>query len=337
MKTRSFRKVIIPSFALLIGGSLAATVSSTAAWFQYATRAQVAYVGALSHCSKLLKISVDNGQHWGNEYYQTDMASHISGNYLLPITTGPQAKNDSLAHYNKSIGNNEYKTCEKFYSQPDFGRGGVYDTWTIASEGNYSQFTILVKVNDVDGASSSALVNDVYITKIIIEDDSTNGNGSDLSDAIRVHLAITDATQATKYLLFAKNVTETVVGGKLDLNNDGKVDKEIGSFGEQDCIYGVEGAKQYSYTINDVNAVVEDPDNPVSGSNPISLGKTGAGLMKIVVTTWIEGWSLLDHGYSDNYYGETNAAVWDASYYVNKIFNVGIQLGVKSHITDHQN
>ena len=335
MKTSSLRKVIIPSFALLIGGSLAASLTSTLAWFQYATRAQVAYVGALTHCSKLLKISVDGGHTWNNDFYQNDMASHIEGNHLLPITTGPQTKNNSLVHYNKNIGNNQYKTCPKFYSQPDFGRGGNYDTWAIASEENYAQFTIHVKVNDQDGNTSPALVNDLYLTKMVIEDDFANGNGSDLSDAIRVHLAVTDAAQSTKYFLFAKSVEETVVYGTLDLNNDGQIDKDIIAWDGTDCVYGTPNTKQYSYKIDDTSVVVEDPDNPTS-ENPISLGKTGAGLMKIVVTTWIEGWSKLDHGYTDNASGATDTPVWDPAEYVNKKFNVGIRLGVKSHNSDHQ-
>ena len=333
MKTTSLRKIVIPSFALLIGGALAASISSTVAWFQYATKAQVAYVGALSHCSKLLKISVDNGNTWGNDYYQNDMASHISGNHLLPITTGPQAKNESLVHYNKDLGNGESKTCPKFYSQPDFGRGANYSNWSIAAEDHYAQFTILVKVNDQDGNTSPTLMNDVYLTKVVIEDDSTNGTGSDLSDAVRVHIAVSDATNATKFLLFAKSVEETVVGGTLDLNNDGKIDKDLDSWGEQDCMYGVNG-KQYSYTVNDTDAITEDPNNP--SANAISLGKTGAGLMRITVTTWIEGWSKLDHGFTDNASGATDTTIWDPAEYVNKKFNVGIRLGVKSHDTDHQ-
>ena len=84
MKSRNLRNVLIPSFALLIGGSLVASITSTVAWFQYATRAQVAYVEAVSHCSKLLKISVDDGLNWGNDFYSNDMASHIEGNHLLP-------------------------------------------------------------------------------------------------------------------------------------------------------------------------------------------------------------------------------------------------------------
>ena len=336
MKTSSLRKVIIPSLALLIGGALAASVTSTLAWFQYATTARVAYVGAVSHCSKLLKISVDGGTTWGNNFFQNDMANHIEGNHLLPITSGPLAKNEPLTYYNKDLGNNQTKNCVQFYSQPDYGKGGDYSHWSLASDSNYAQFTIHVKVNDVDGNTSAPLVNDVYLTKLLIEDDSANGTGSDLSDAVRVHLSVTDATFATKHLLFAKSVTRTVVGGKLDLNNDGQLDKDIIAWDGSDCVYGVTYPYQESYTVNDTDAVVEDPDNP-TGANPISLGKTGAGVMKIVVTTWIEGWSKLDHGYTDNASGATDTAVWDPAEYVNKVFNVGIRLGVKSHDSDHQN
>ena len=86
MKTSSLRKVIIPSFALLIGGALAASVTSTLAWFQYATTARVAYVGAVCHSTKLLKISIGHGDSWsswGNDFYQNDTISHIEGNHLL--------------------------------------------------------------------------------------------------------------------------------------------------------------------------------------------------------------------------------------------------------------
>ncbi len=317
MKTPILKKIIIPSFVLLIGGSLAGTVSSTVAWFQYATRAQVAYVGALSHCSKLLKISVDDGEHWANDYYQNDMASHIQGNRLNPITTGVQLKNAAL---------------DKFYKQPEFGIGGTYDHWLEADSSNYARFEILVKSVDVDGVNTETrLENDVYINKMIIEDDASNGIGSDLSDSIRVHLAVTGST-GTSNFLFAKSVTETVVGGKLDLNNDGNPDKSLDSWGTEDCVYGVEGGKQTSYKIDDTTVVVEDPDNSVTG---ISIGKTGATDMKIVVTTWIEGWSKLDHGLAGNANGATDTPIWDPVSYINKKFNVGIRLDVKSHDSDH--
>ena len=191
MKTPILKKIIIPSFVLLIGGSLAGTVSSTVAWFQYATRAQVAYVGGLSHCSSLLQISVDDGAHWGNDYYQNDMASHIQGNKLNPITTGVQLKNAAL---------------DKFYKQPEFGIGGTYDHWLEADSSNYARFEILVKSVDVDGVNTETrLENDVYINKMIIEDDASNGIGSDLSDSIRVHLAVTGSTGTSNFLFELKN------------------------------------------------------------------------------------------------------------------------------------
>lgn len=316
MKKLNLKKVLIPSFALLIGGSLAATLSSTLAWFQYATRAQVAYVGAMTHSTKLLKISIDNGGHWGNDYYQTDTASRITGNHLVPITTGAQAKDAALSD---------------FYAQPDFGHGGDYSNWTAANSDNYAQLTILAKVNDVDGASTQTLLeNDVYITELLIQDDSTNDTTNDLSDAVRVHIAVTDANGAKKNFLFAKSVTSTTVGGYLDLNNDGSYDKDLESWGTQDCYYG-ENASQTSYLYNDTTIISADPDNP-SG---VSIGKTGNGYMTIIVTTWIEGWSKLDQGLNGNANGATNTPVWDPAAYVGKKFNVGIRLGVKSHNSNH--
>lgn len=422
MKTHNLRKVIIPSFALLIGASLVATISSTLAWFQYATRAQLAYIGALSHCSKLLKISIDNGQHWGNDYYQDDMANHITGNHLVPITTGIQAKDDALSN---------------FYLQPDFGRGD-YSKWTPASSEYYAQFTILVKVNDVDGADTP-LVNDVYINDLLIQDDSTNGTTNDLSDAVRVHLAVTDASETplTKHFLFAKgNILAptddviTSVGSCLDLNNDGAYDKAFDNFGtysvgdvvvddlgdlyqckktvstpmknidtageeahwksitpsefsDQEfyelhtvvlhdglmykcnqtegvgpcewvsgywtlvnpiqfyCMYGSKDGEQVAFSNKNPNLIVEDPDNPIQNTTPVSIGKTGSNNMRIVVTTWIEGWAKLDYGLPGNAHGtstsDTDTPIWDPIQYVNKRFNVGIRLGVKSHSTDHQN
>ena len=431
MKTRSLKKIIIPSFALLIGGALTASLTSTVAWFQYSTRAQVAYVDALSHCSKLLKISVDKGLHWGNDYYQEDMASHITGNHLLPITTGPQAKNANLTYYQVTNGNNT-KNYVKFYSQPDMGRGGDYSSWSVAKTNSYAQFEIWVKVNDVDGSAQGALLeNDVYLSSLVIQDDFTNGANFDLSDSVRVHLAVTDATDTTRCFLFARGRGQTLTAdvttpasGCLDLNNDGALDRDYDNFGtyavgdvvtdaagnyyqcildvgtpsktidttgenahwasitkpnafsaEQAyalndmvlnnsklykcnvqagiaagewnannwtevrclpfyCIYGTEGSEQVAYSNTNPDLIIPDPNNPTT-ENPTSIGKTGTKNMRIVVTTWIEGWTKLDKGLTNNANGSSDTEIWDPAQYINKKFNVGIRLEVKSHDSDH--
>ena len=429
MKTHSLKKIIIPSFALLIGGSLTASLTSTVAWFQYATRARVAYVDALSHCSKLLKISVDNGLHWGNDYYQDDMVSHISGNQLLPITTGPQTKNTNLTYYQVTNGNTT-KNYVNFYSQPDMGRGGDYTSWSVAKNTSYAQFEILVKVNDVDGSAQGPLLeNEVYLSSLVINDDFTNGANSDLSDSVRVHMAVTD-DDGTRSFLFARgrgndltaDIT-TSTSGCLDLNNDGAFDRDFENFGtyavgdvvtdaagnyyqcildvstpsktidttgtnphwvainesfstEQAyaldnmviyknklykcnvqagipagewnsenwtevvyspfyCIYGTKGSTQVAYSNSNPDLIVPDPNNPVANTNPTSIGKTGANNMKIVVTTWIEGWTKLDKGLNNNANGSSDTEIWDPTQYINKKFNVGIRLEVKSHDSDH--
>ena len=318
MKRFNLKKVLIPSFALLIGGSLAATLSSTLAWFQYATRAQVAYVGAMTNSSKLLKISIDNGGHWGNDYYQDDMAGHILGNHLVPITTGAQAKDAALSN---------------FYAQPDYGRGGNYSNWIAADSSNYAQFKILAKVDGVNNAgTTTSLENDVYITELLIRDDAANDTTNDLSDAVRVHIAVTDA-YGTKNFLFAKSVTSTAVSGKLDLNNDGEYDKTLESWGTRDCVYGDEDTFQTSYLSNDTDVISVDPDNPSGvsiGKTIVNTGNPEPDYMTIVVTTWIEGWSTLDQGLTGNKNGATDTPIWNPEAYIGKKFNVGIRLGVKS-------
>lgn len=161
---------------------------------------------------------------------------------------------------------------------------------------------------------------------MLIKDDTANDTTNDLSDAVRVHIAVTDAGGNEKNFLFAKSVTSTAVGGALDLNNDGEYDNTLESWEAVECYYGVNGVQE-SYLYNDTTVISADPDNPTG----VSIGKTGSTNMTIVVTTWIEGWSKLDKGLTGNKNGVTDTQIWDPEAYVGKKFNVGIRLGVKSH------
>ena len=136
MHMKISKKVVITSLALIAGASLAGSVTSTIAWFQYATRAQVAYTGTTSHCSKVLRVSANNGISWGN-----NIILSTTDTLYAPITTGPQAKDAAL------IGKNN--TSSPFYAQPNL-RQGLYANWLTASSSFYAKFDLLIKVNDVD-------------------------------------------------------------------------------------------------------------------------------------------------------------------------------------------
>ncbi len=309
------RKLVIASLAVLTGATVAGSVTSTVAWFQYVTRAQIAYTGTTSHCSKLLRISANNGATWGNDLNLNSLHS----DKFAPITTGALAKNAALPN--------------KFYAQPNY-RQGAYSNWLTASDDLYAKFTILVKVND--GGGQTQIENDVYLTDVTIQDATTDG-APDLSKALRVHVAASDGA-TTKYFLFANSSTpgaevSTSVGGKLDINNDNKYDTEGYEWSSQPIIYGEEGAVQTAYAADDSNIIAqEDQYGALTGGTPLGSTKE-SGYLSVTVTIWLEGWALLTYGVDYNTsvtstINKTNTQIWDSTTYVNKKFNVGLSFGV---------
>ena len=336
MRLKFSRKVIISSLSLLAGASVIGSITSTVAWFQYATKAQLAYTGTTTHCSKLLKIAVKgNGGApgtWGNHLGMSDLPSDTK---FAPITTGAQLKDAALP--------------TNFYAQPN-PKQGAYDSWLTADSNNYVQFTVFIKVNDGD-TGSPQLVNDVFLTDVTIQDASSN-SGLDLSNAIRVHLATTYEDEGqikNKYFLFAKETTSTDVGGYLDLDSDGEYDTKGYSWDDK-IIYGeatknpddsLTPAVQESYSVNDptdhsIIAAVSDKGELSQGT---SIGKTSAAnnhYLEVKVTIWLEGWAMLHNGVASNA-DPTDTQVWDNETYTNKKFNVGLTFGVQLHSdADHE-
>lgn len=304
------RKVVIASLALLTGAAVAGSVTSTVAWFQYAVRAQAAYTGTTTHCTKMLRISADNGATWGNDL----SLSSLDDDPFSPITTGAQLKNAALP--------------ATFYAQPNY-RQGAYANWFTAGTDTYAQFTILVKVND-GNAQSTQIANDVYLTDVTIQD-ATTGGAPDLSDALRVHVATSDS----KYFLFAKSSTSVNVGGYLDINNDNQYDTAGYEWDSTPIIYGEEGAVQTSYLANDPSIIAaEDAKGAISGGTSIGSTST-SGYLTVTVTIWLEGWALLskgiDYNNSSSTINKSNTPIWDSATYVNKKFNVGLTFGVALH------
>lgn len=350
------KKVVLSSFIALVGLALASSITSTVAWFQYATRATVAYTGTTAHCSKLLNISVDGGSNWGTDI----RASSLPSAEFAPITTGAQLKDAPLATHDVVT---EYeadgitpKTIvqkSRFYASPDY-RQGLYSNWILAEDDNYLQFTVLIKLTDVNKdygtTNQKYLSNDVYLTDLTIQ----NTGSIDLANSVRVHFASTyydnNGNEQHKNFLFAKSVESTRVGDLLDLNDDGEPDTSD-YFDTELCVYGgsdgspvisdildsnnnVIGQKldnpllQTSYTATDTDMIATDTKGVLSGGT--SLGNTSATegqYMQVVVTVWLEGWAQLQNGSS----GSTNSAVWDSASYAEKAFNVGMTFGVQLH------
>ena len=135
MKTLTHRKLVITSLALLAGATLVTSVTSTVAWFQYSTQAQVAYTGTSAHCSKLLEISVDDGTTWGS-VIETSQLPDVK---FAPITTGEQTKDAPILMKEKTIITGyeadgitpiTEDVSSLFFNQPDY-RQGLYETSDI--------------------------------------------------------------------------------------------------------------------------------------------------------------------------------------------------------------
>lgn len=333
------RKLVISSLTLLSAFTLAGSISGTVAWYQYSTRATVAYTGTSAHCSKLLQLSVDDGTTWDTDINDADLPS-VS---FAPVTSGGQEKDKDLSLKQKQ-GYSSY-----LYGSPTRGVG-AYENWYLADSSTYSRFELLIKVKDIDGqANETNLANDVYLTDLTIQD--ANNSGLDLSNAIRVHISseYEDGGEAkTQNFLFAKEDEELAVGGFLDLVGDGKNDLAGYEWERQTCVYGGgtlvpatyddEGNQlteesctnipyQYSYKADDDTIIASEVDNEIVGGTPIGTTSATTGeYLKVTVTIWLEGWAVLKEGLLNN-----DSTTWDPATYIGQQFNVGMTFGVALH------
>ena len=353
MKTH--KKVVISSLALLSVLTLAGSISGTIAWFQYGTIAKVAYTGTTAHCSKLLQLSVDGGSTWGTDI----LSSQLPSVSFAPATSGGQEKDAPLQEKTKTINtydsNGEVaSTTTKssyLYAQPVRGQG-LYDNWLLAAPSSYLRFEMLVKIKNIDGEDTETdLVDDIYLTDLTIQDANENST-LDLSDAIRVHISssyLNNDSEESKNFLFAKQSTDIEVGGFLNLLGGDKNDQAGYEWEQHTCVYGggtlktddqgnviqpeqcINVPHQTSYKADDPTIIAQNADDDYAGCT--SLGKTSGtsvinkNYLKLTITIWLEGWSLLTHAVT----GNQKASVWDAQSYIGKKFNVGMTFEVAPH------
>ena len=255
------KSIIIPAFALLIGASLAGSISGTVAWYQYSTRVNAAYVGVSGGTSGNLQMRLRDGDYnaqtgdWVSRLSIADIESYLNGtaeaygSELVPITSGALAKDAALPDY--------------FYLNPVYGVG-AYSGWAKASEANYVVIPLQLRYIERDGVGDpdkQSVAKEVFLTELLIQEDHTNAANEklDLSDAIRFHIdaysdddALVPANHVNRLISKQGGTTET--SGNLDLDGDGVLDKEYAN----DDKYGFEGnalqaitygaGRQYSFS-----------------------------------------------------------------------------------------
>lgn len=355
-------KIIVSALALAIGGSLAGSVGSTIAWYQYSTRANVSFLGQASGISGNLQMRFagEGADAWRTRITKEEMASNIvGGTKLVPMTFGGVGLNEALP--------------AKGYTQPLPGVQAMTG-WYEAKAANYAQFTLEMRYVARDGVVENSVDDKnielpVYISKMVLNEDHANGNHGDVSEAVRVHISASynDGSDQEENRLISKKGGSTVTHGKLDIDGDGKNDTyfpdddEFGFEHTEDQLVEVDygegtqtalkadatGGSSSYFNENDVAvdetvypALVGTEDNslklsgtekqtiPNVGDVEKYIGKTMENetqFLSVTVTIWVEGWHRFD--YSARESNPKYMALWDADL-INAKFDLGIQFAV---------
>ena len=329
------KKIIVSALVLISGFSLAGSITSTIAWYQYSTRANAALVGVSGGVKgNLMMRFKKDGQAddagWTNKILKEDMATYLasvnSGTDIVPVTSGNLAKDGALP---------DFLYCNPVYLHAS------QTSWKQATKANYVSIPLEIKFVEKDSTGTEKnLAKDVYLSDLYLEKDASSVTDGDISSALRLHVAsFSQLTPASKtFHLVSKNGGTTDTCGALDLDGDGNDDviyQQNGdkygftSGGETTTVsYGGTGSAQVSYS-----ATV---DAPSEGISPV-LADLGAGkkdsskllgttltdenagkYLEVDFTIWVEGWAKLPEG--------NNAkAIWDIEEFGKSKFDVGFE------------
>ena len=271
------KSIIIPAFALLIGASLAGSITGTVAWYQYSTRTNAAYLGVSGGTTGNLQMRIKGQEAWQTTFSVNDINEYIAsdtlntagyGKNIVPVTSGAMGKDDALP--------------ANMYANPKVGVG-PYANWDVADNGSFLRIPLQLRYVERDGnyqtiggkqVDEEEAARDVYLSDLLIQED-VNSENADLSNAIRFHIYsfeddsaetgegvdhIKDGSKLNR--LVSKQGGNTVVQGKLDLDGNGLPDK------------GYQNGGKYG-NFNSANTLVDvvygqDPEHPNDVASQIS-------------------------------------------------------------------
>ena len=358
------KSIIIPAFALLIGASLAGSVTGTVAWYQYSTRVNAAYVGVSGGTSGNLKMRIRDGSYGESGDWETFLTKDAISAYLdstsfggkvLPITSGNMGKTSAVP--------------SKFYSNPVYGvEGGYASAWKEADSSSYIVLPLQLcfvqsqSANDNINVVKNNVAKAVYLTDLYLAEDASNetNNKGDLSDALRFHICAYEEGTAVANrdnFLLSKNGGTTMTNGKLDLDGDGNPDVKYDdkavkygfSTGESTPItYGVGQQVSFSSALDDAsNVAYYNSDGTAAGTDekvyslvadastdPLSKTKYNSTISKSIGST-VEGDSkylnvditIWLEGWQT--LGNDHKASWDLATYLNSKFDIGFEFSAE--------
>ena len=223
MKILNKNKIIVSALALCIGASLAGSISGTIAWYQYSTRANVAFIGKSGGFSGNLQMRFagEDDNAWRTRITWQEMNANLATNEyatkIVPMTFGTLGKDSAISG----------KTA---YTQPIPGIAAM-TSWGVATKANFAQFTLQLRYNERDGelennVDAKNIAEDVYLTQLLIQEDANNAHlgKADLSDAVRVHISSNNGSQVINKL-YSNPGKEMATKGTLDVDGDGDPDQ----------------------------------------------------------------------------------------------------------------
>lgn len=254
---KGIQKIVVPTLAICLGAALAGSISGTVAWYQYSTRASVAYLGTTAGTAGNLKLRIEGTDGWLNALSKDDIATYLANNSLgqdiIPITAGNMNEDAAL----KKIETGAEAGLPKFFKNPvrAFQDEVPYssDTWLKADKTMYVSIPLEIAFIEYDGVKvnnedKAYLEKDVYLSDLLIQEDYQNASDQenvkeDLSSAIRVHISSyrdDDDSQghanSTINKLISKNGGSILTKGYLDLDGDNIIDSN--KTGDAGAAYG---------------------------------------------------------------------------------------------------
>jgi hypothetical protein len=322
-------KLLVGTLAIAAVAATVGSISGTVAWFQYSTRVTAAYSGAAAHVSESLEIRIhrDAVDYNGNSNKTDPGEPAYDSGWLKDLSLAEVRKyiayDRNTADYNlRPITSGAALTAEgkiaaDFYKNPIYQYSGDYSTtknaWTAADRFDYVYLPIELRVLDVNGANPDKfLAKDVFVSDVSILN-PTGNTKEDITDAIRVSF------DATNDVTFSINGGTIATTGNLDLNGDGRLDKEEGYEDFKSLAlfdYGTAAAEEVTTKIakaTDENGMLADDSDPLNIKGK-KLGTTtadGEGLA-IGVRIYLEGWQTLETTVASVATGYANLAAMQA-------------------------
>ena len=322
------KKITVVSLSTVLGLGLVGSITGAVAWYQYSTRTTSSIIGTSTGNGGTLQIKA-NGGSWKRDLVTADAIAATNGfTAFQPVTFGETAKNAALP--------------ENAYKQPVRSVADM-TKWAAATGGNantndYLQYTINLQALQLNGNANERVEKAVYITDFVIKDHNTS-DALDISDAVRIHFAVTDAKGTRNFLISKSALPEggLATHGNLDLDGDGELDKaDRYEFDAATSLidYGkntADGATnvQTSYAMSELVATKDDNGNIAANQDSKIIAytpsKTATVETTIVVTIWNEGWQKFanDTANSD--------AMWDPAKRNNAQFDIGFTFDVGDH------